>query len=64
MHAVDDLLKTREPDVILLESTGIGEPLPIAESFCLRPEVLELAAETGQAHVDAMITVLDSALEV
>lgn len=70
LHAVHDLLETRELDAILIESTGIGEPLPIAQSFCLTPEDLELEAEPGQdpipdltarVHVDAMITVVDSA---
>ncbi|GGK12266.1 hypothetical cobalamin synthesis protein P47K/CobW [Deinococcus malanensis] len=70
LHAVHDLLETRDLDGILIESTGIGEPLPIAQSFCLTPEDLDLDAEpgqdpipdlTGRAHVDAMITVVDSA---
>ncbi|WP_291430067.1 GTP-binding protein [Deinococcus sp.] len=70
LHAVNDLLNTRELDAILIESTGIGEPLPIAQSFCLTPEELEIEPEDGQApipnllgrvHVDAMITVVDSA---
>lgn len=70
LHAVHDLLETRELDAILIESTGIGEPLPIAQSFCLTPEDLDLDPEPGQppipnligrVHVDAMITVVDSA---
>ncbi|GGO31647.1 CobW family GTP-binding protein [Deinococcus humi] len=68
--AVEELLETRELNAILIESTGIGEPLPIAQSFCLTPEELEIESEPGQAaipnllgrvHVDAMITVVDSA---
>ncbi|CAM3209931.1 GTP-binding protein [Deinococcus saxicola] len=68
--AVENLLDTRELDAILIESTGIGEPLPIAQSFCLTPEELEIEPEPGQAaipnllgrvHVDAMVTVVDSA---
>ncbi|WP_019010214.1 CobW family GTP-binding protein [Deinococcus aquatilis] len=70
LHAVHDLLETRELDHILIESTGIGEPLPIAQSFCLTPEELEIEPEPGQApipnllgrvHVDAMVTVVDAA---
>ncbi|MCD0157762.1 GTP-binding protein [Deinococcus sp. 6GRE01] len=70
LHAVNDLLEARELDAILIESTGIGEPLPIAQSFCLTPEELEIEPEDGQApipnllgrvHVDAMITVVDTA---
>ncbi|ACO47486.1 GTP-binding protein [Deinococcus deserti] len=70
LHAVNDLLDTRDLDAILIESTGIGEPLPIAQSFCLTPEELELSKEPGQppipnllgrVHVDAMVTVVDTA---
>ncbi|WP_407570189.1 CobW family GTP-binding protein [Deinococcus altitudinis] len=65
LEAVDELLRERTLDAILIESTGIGEPLPIAQSFCLTPEELELDADLpnllGRVHVDAMITVVDSA---
>ncbi|UBV41789.1 GTP-binding protein [Deinococcus taeanensis] len=70
LHAVHDLLNTRDLDAILIESTGIGEPLPIAQSFCLTPEELDLEPAPGQAplpnllgrvHVDAMITAVDTA---
>lgn len=64
LHAVDKLLKERELDYILIESTGIGEPLPIAQSFCLSPEELELDPDVpnliGKVHVDGMVTVVDS----
>lgn len=65
LEAVDSLLRERELDMILIESTGIGEPLPIAQAFCLTPEELELEEGipdlSGRVHVDAMITVIDSA---
>jgi len=65
LEAVDALLRERDLDLILIESTGIGEPLPIAQAFCLTPEELELEDGipdlTGRVHVDAMITVVDSA---
>lgn len=61
--AVNRLLKERDLDYILIESTGIGEPLPIAQSFCLTPEELELGPDVpnliGKVHVDGMITVVD-----
>ncbi|MFC6592277.1 CobW family GTP-binding protein [Deinococcus lacus] len=65
LEAVDGLLRERELDHILIESTGIGEPLPIAQSFCLTPEELELEPGipnlVGRVEVDAMVTVVDSA---
>lgn len=64
LQAVDELL-ARPLDAIIIESTGIGEPLPIAQSFCLSPEELELDPEIpnllGRVHVEAMITVVDAA---
>lgn len=64
LEAVDKLIKERELDYILIESTGIGEPLPIAQGFCLTPEELELEPTVpnliGKVHVDSMITVVDS----
>lgn len=63
--AVDDLLNTYDLDAIFIESTGIGEPLPIAQAFCLEPEVLELEPEIPnlieRVYIDALITVIDSA---
>ena len=65
LEAVDELLHTRELDHIIIESTGIGEPLPIAQSFCLTPEELDLDPDLpnllGKVHIDAMITVVDAA---
>lgn len=65
LEAVDELIRTRDLDAIFIESTGIGEPLPIAQAFCLSPEDLELEAHipnlVGKVHVDALITVVDSA---
>ncbi|GHG04509.1 GTP-binding protein [Deinococcus piscis] len=65
LEAVDSLLRERELDHILIESTGIGEPLPIAQGFCLTPDDLALEPGvpdlTGRVHVDAMITVVDCA---
>lgn len=63
--AVDELLNTYDLDAIFIESTGIGEPLPIAQAFCLEPEMLELEPEIpnliDRVYVDALITVVDSA---
>ena len=65
LEAVDELLRTRELDHILIESTGIGEPLPIAQSFCLTPEELDLEPGLpnllGRVRVDAVVTVVDAA---
>jgi G3E family GTPase len=62
----DDLLKevgalarTGRFDYLLIEATGIAEPLPIAETFLLEDqEGVSLAA---RARLDTMVTVVDGA---
>jgi len=65
IEAVDGILCTREVDGIVIESTGIGEPLPIAQAFYIQPEMLALKPELpnllGRVKVDAVITVVDAA---
>lgn len=61
IEAVNDILNSREVDGIVIESTGIGEPLPIAQAFYVEPELLALKPEIpnlqGRVKVDAVITV-------
>ena len=49
----------------MIESTGIGEPIPIAQAFYIHPELLEANPELPdiqhKVFVDAIITVIDSA---
>lgn len=65
IEAVNDILNSREVDGIVIESTGIGEPLPIAQAFYVEPELLALKPEIpnlrGRVKVDAVITVVDAA---
>ncbi|MCS6807897.1 MAG: GTP-binding protein [Bacteroidota bacterium] len=64
IEAVDDILRSHDIDGIVIESTGIGEPLPIAQAFYIAPELLALAPELprlhGRVRVDAIITVVDA----
>lgn len=55
---VEALAKTREFDYLIIESTGISEPLPVAETF-------EFEAEDGtslsdHARLDTMVTMVDA----
>jgi G3E family GTPase len=43
-------------DYLLIESTGISEPLPVAETFTFRDESGRLA---DIARLDTMVTVVD-----
>ena len=44
-------------DYLLIESTGISEPLPVAETFTFRDEQGRSLAD--QARLDTMVTVVD-----
>jgi G3E family GTPase len=45
-------------DYLLIESTGISEPLPVAETFTFEDEAGQCLAET--ARLDTMVTVVDA----
>lgn len=62
----DDLLKQVRRlcgegrfDHLLIESTGIAEPLPVASTFAFRDE--EGLSLSDVAHLDTMVTVVDAA---
>ena len=65
IEGVYDLIDHHEVDHIVIESTGIGEPIPIAQAFYVQPELLALNPDLpniqSKVKVDAIITVVDSA---
>ncbi len=64
IEGVHNLIQEHDMDHIVIESTGIGEPIPIAQAFYVQPELLAL--EPGipniqhRVYVDSLITVVDS----
>ncbi len=65
IEGVDELIRNHNVDHIVIESTGIGEPIPIAQAFYVHPELLELNSDIpyiqNRVFVDAIITMVDSA---
>ena len=56
---VRELAKEGKFDYLLIESTGISEPLPVATTFDFRDEKGESLSEVSK--LDTMVTVVDSA---
>jgi G3E family GTPase len=56
---VKRLAEENKYDYILIESTGIGEPLPIAQTFSYKDEESEIDL-TDYCHLDTMVTVVDA----
>ncbi|MFT4022996.1 MAG: GTP-binding protein [Flavihumibacter sp.] len=63
----DDLLKEVEKlagegrfDYLLIESSGIAEPLPVAQTFCYRDEALGIDL-SRVAQLDTLVTVVNAA---
>lgn len=64
IEAIDDIITTHDVDAIVVESTGLGEPIPIAQALHVDPSLLELDVAVpnlnGRVHVDSLVTVVDA----
>ncbi len=58
LREVSRLAKEGRFDYLLIESTGISEPLPVAETFTFRDENGESLSDVAQ--LDTMVTVVDA----
>ncbi|MFC4892029.1 GTP-binding protein [Pseudofrancisella aestuarii] len=56
---VEKLAKSEKYDYLIIESTGISEPLPVATTFEFRDEDGKSLADV--AYIDTMVTVVDTA---
>ena len=59
LHEVRRLAAEKRFDYLLIESTGISEPLPVAATFDFRDEAGESLSDV--ARLDTMVTVVDAA---
>lgn len=59
LDAVGELVENREFDYLLVESSGISEPIPVAQTFALGFEDTEYDP-TDDYHLDTMVSVVDA----
>lgn len=59
MIEVEKLAKMKKFDYLLIESTGISEPIPVAQTFSVATEN-ELCDLTTVSELDTMVTVVDA----
>lgn len=58
LNEVADLARQRRFDYLLIESTGISEPLPVAETFTFTDEAGSSLSDLAQ--LDTLVTVVDA----
>ena len=58
IHEVSRLARTGKFDQLIVEATGVAEPLPIAMAFDQEDQFGELLGSV--AHIDSMVTVVDA----
>jgi G3E family GTPase len=59
LKEIEEISKTGKFDYLLIESTGISEPLPVAETFTFEAE--DGKSLSQMARLDTMVTVVDAA---
>lgn len=59
LEAVDEITNDRDVDGIIIESSGISEPIPVAQTFTYADDALGIDL-TNRVYIDAMVTVVDA----
>jgi len=59
LEAVQEITNDRDLDGIIIESSGISEPIPVAQTFTYADDVLGIDL-TSRVYIDAMVTVVDA----
>lgn len=59
IKSVQELARERRFDYLIIESTGISEPMPVATTFAITDEEESLATLGHVARLDTLVTVVD-----
>lgn len=59
LEAVAELANDRDLDGIIIESSGISEPIPVAQTFTYADDALGIDL-TSRVYIDAMVSVVDA----
>ena len=60
VEQINDILKMRRFDYIVIEASGICEPAPIAQTICSIPNLGAEYTRNGIAYIDCICTVVDA----
>ena len=55
-----DIMKMQKFDYIVIEASGICEPMPIAQTICSIPQMGEEYTQYGTVRLDSIVTVVDA----
>ena len=60
VQQIEELLKMSRFDYIVIEASGICEPMPIAQTICSIPMMGPEFCQYGEAHLDSIVSVVDA----
>lgn len=60
VQQIQDILKMQKFDYLVIEASGICEPMPIAQTLCSIPQMGEEYTEYGEARLDSIVSVVDA----
>lgn len=60
VEQLNEIVKMKKFDYIVIEASGICEPAPIAQTICVYPQMYPDMAKDGKAVLDSIVTVVDA----
>ena len=57
---ITDIINQNKFDYIVIEASGICEPIPIAQTITMMPEMLQTKGDEDICRLDAIVTVVDA----